>query len=174
MAELTPKREAFAKNFIENGGNATDAARKAGYKKPEQEGCRLLKNADVLAYIAEKQAKLDKLNGTDTMSLADIQKRRAMIARGEVKDSFGFTPAFSEQLKAMSDLEKAITNKEQKEAQQKAAESARAAGEYHLDLDPSDVGRVIGRKGRTISAIRTIVYSVPTEDKKVRIVIDEK
>ena len=44
--------------------------------------------------------------------------------------------------------------------------------EYHLD--PSDVGRVIGRKGRTISAIRTIVYSVPTEDKKVRIVIDEK
>ena len=59
MAELTPKREAFAKNFIENGGNATDAARKAGYKKPEQEGCRLLKNADVSAYIADKQAELD-------------------------------------------------------------------------------------------------------------------
>ena len=132
---LTPKREAFAKNFIENGGNATDAARKAGYRKPEAEGYRLLKNADVSAYIAEKQAKLDKLNGTDTMSLADIQKRRAMIARGEVKDSFGFAPAFSEQLKAMSDLEKAIAVKEEKEAQQKAAESARAAGEYHLDLD---------------------------------------
>ncbi|VKN26523.1 KH domain-containing protein [Streptococcus pneumoniae] len=46
--------------------------------------------------------------------------------------------------------------------------------EYHLNLDQSDVGRVIGRKGRTISAIRTIVYSVPTEYKKVRIVIDEK
>lgn len=135
MAELTPKREAFAKNFIENGGNATDAARKAGYKKPEQEGYRLLKNADVSTYIAEKQAELDRRNGTDTMSLADIQKRRAMIARGEVKDSFGFTPAFSEQLKAMSDLEKAITIKEQKEAQQKAAEAARAAGKYHLDLD---------------------------------------
>ena len=55
MAELTPKREAFAKNFIENGGNATDAARKAGYKKPEAEGYRLLRNADVSAYIAEKQ-----------------------------------------------------------------------------------------------------------------------
>lgn len=135
MAELTPKREAFAKNFIENGGNATDAARKAGYKKPEAEGYRLLRNADVSAYIAEKQAEVDKLNGTDTMSLADIQKRRAMIARGEVKDSFGFTPAFSEQLKAMSDLEKAITIKEQKEAQKRAAEAARASGEYHLDLD---------------------------------------
>lgn len=46
--------------------------------------------------------------------------------------------------------------------------------EYHLDLDQSDIGRVIGRKGRTISAIRTIVYSVPTSGKKVRLVIDEK
>lgn len=46
--------------------------------------------------------------------------------------------------------------------------------EYHLDLDKADIGRVIGRKGRTISAIRTIVYSVPTTDKKVRLVIDEK
>lgn len=132
---LTPKREAFAKNFIENGGNATDAARKAGYRKPEAEGYRLLKNADVSAYIAEKQDQLDKLNGTDTMSLADIQKRRAMIARGEVKDSFGFAPAFSEQLKAMSDLEKAIAVKEEKEAQQKAEDEAKAAKEYHIDLD---------------------------------------
>lgn len=135
MAKLTPRREAFAKNFIRNGGNATDAARKAGYKKPEQEGCRLLKNADVLAYIAEKQAGIDKQNGVDTMSLAEIQKRRAMIARGEVKDSFGFTPAFGEQLKAMNDLEKALTIKEQKEAQRKAEEAARMAEEYHLDLD---------------------------------------
>ncbi|HFI0272943.1 KH domain-containing protein [Streptococcus suis] len=46
--------------------------------------------------------------------------------------------------------------------------------EYHLDLEQSDIGRVIGRKGRTISAIRTIVYSVPTSGKKVRLVIDEK
>ncbi|MBJ8325439.1 KH domain-containing protein [Streptococcus pacificus] len=46
--------------------------------------------------------------------------------------------------------------------------------EYHLDLDPNDVGRIIGRKGRTITAIRSIVYSVPTQGKKVRIVIDEK
>lgn len=46
--------------------------------------------------------------------------------------------------------------------------------EYHLDLDQSDIGHIIGRKGRTISAIRTIVYSVPTSDKKVRLVIDEK
>ena len=46
--------------------------------------------------------------------------------------------------------------------------------EYHLDLAPADIGRVIGKKGRTITAIRAIVYSVPTQCKKVRLVIDEK
>lgn len=46
--------------------------------------------------------------------------------------------------------------------------------EYHLDLDSQDIGRVIGKKGRTITAIRSIVYSVPTTGKKVRLVIDEK
>lgn len=135
MANLTPKREAFAKNIIKNGGNATDAARQAGYKKPAQEGCRLLKNADVQEYIAEHQARIDKINGTDIMSLAEIQKRRTQIAKGEVKDSFGFNPAFGEQLKAMSDLEKALTIKEQREEQAKAEEAARSAGEYHMDLD---------------------------------------
>ena len=46
--------------------------------------------------------------------------------------------------------------------------------EYHLDLAQDDIGRVIGKKGRTITAIRTIVYSVPPQGKKVRLVIDEK
>ncbi|CAM3425662.1 KH domain-containing protein [Streptococcus pluranimalium] len=46
--------------------------------------------------------------------------------------------------------------------------------EYHLDLDASDIGRIIGKKGRTIMAIRSIVYSVPVQGKKVRLVIDEK
>lgn len=45
--------------------------------------------------------------------------------------------------------------------------------EYHLDLAQQDIGRIIGRKGRTITAIRTIVYSVPTQGKKARLVIDE-
>ncbi|HEN0135773.1 TPA: KH domain-containing protein [Streptococcus agalactiae] len=46
--------------------------------------------------------------------------------------------------------------------------------EYHLDLDTQDIGRVIGKKGRTITAIRSIVYSVPTQGEKVRLIIDEK
>lgn len=135
MAKLTPKQKAFADNYIVNGGNATDAARKAGYKCPEVQGCQLLKNPNVAAYIAERQAEIDKINGTDIMSLADIQKRRSQIANGVLTDSFGFSPAFGEQLKAMSDLEKALTIKESQEAQRKAEEEARRAGEYHMDLD---------------------------------------
>ena len=135
MAKLTPKQKAFADNYIANGGNATDAARKAGYKCPEVQGCQLLKNPNVAAYIAERQAEIDKINGTDIMSLAAIQKRRSQIANGVLTDSFGFSPAFGEQLKAMSDLEKALTIKESQEAQRKAEEEARRAGEYHMDLD---------------------------------------
>lgn len=44
--------------------------------------------------------------------------------------------------------------------------------EYHIHLAPDDIGRVIGRKGRVVRAIRTIVYSVRTRGRKrTRIVI---
>lgn len=133
--KLTPKQKAFADNYIKNGGNASDAARKAGYKQPEIQGYENIRKHNIATYIAERQAEIDKLNGTDIMSLADIQKRRSQIASGTLKDSFGFAPAFTEQLKAMSDLEKTLAIKEQKETQKKAEEAARAAGVYHLDLD---------------------------------------
>ncbi len=45
--------------------------------------------------------------------------------------------------------------------------------EYHLNVNPDDVGRVIGKQGRIAKAIRTIVYSVRTkQSKRVRLVID--
>lgn len=132
--KLTPKQKAFADNYIKNGGNASDAARKAGYKQPEIQGYENIRKPNIATYIAERQAAIDKLNGTDIMSLADIQKRRSQIASGTLKDSFGFTPAFTEQLKAMSDLEKTLAIKEQKEAQKQAEEAARNAKEYHMDL----------------------------------------
>lgn len=44
--------------------------------------------------------------------------------------------------------------------------------EYHLYLNPEDIGRVIGKKGRVARAIRTIVYSVRTKNRKrTRLVI---
>ena len=38
--------------------------------------------------------------------------------------------------------------------------------EYNLILHPDDVGRIIGKKGRVIRAIRTIIYSVRNRDEK--------
>jgi len=46
--------------------------------------------------------------------------------------------------------------------------------EYHLYVDPSDVGRVIGKNGRVANAIRTILYSVRVEGhRRVRLVIED-
>lgn len=132
--DLTPKRKAFVEEYIKNGGNASDAARRAGYKNYEVEGSRLIRNDKVLAYIAEKQSLIEKQKGTDIMSLAEIQQRRSMIARGELTDSFGFAPDFSDQLKSMNDLEKTLKIKQEQEEKKAAEEAARNAKEYHMDL----------------------------------------
>lgn len=157
--ELTPKQKAFADEYIKNGGNASDAARKAGYKNYEVEGYRLIRNDKVLSYIAEKQAKIEKQKCTDIMSLAEIQQRRSMIARGELTDSFGFAPDFSDQLKSMNDLEKTLAIKETKEEQQRIAERARLQEVYHLDL--SVVPDVFHRMIRDIRAKKHSEYILP-------------
>lgn len=47
--------------------------------------------------------------------------------------------------------------------------------EYHLNLHPDDIGRVIGRKGRVVRAVRTIVYSIRNRgEKRARIVINDE
>ena len=42
--------------------------------------------------------------------------------------------------------------------------------EYNLKVHADDIGRIIGKQGRIAKAIRTIVYSVRTNDpKKIRL-----
>lgn len=134
--DLTPKQKAFADEYIKNGGNASDAARKAGYaeKNAEVIGAQNLRKLNISAYIAEKQSLIEKQKGTDIMSLAEIQQRRSMIARGELTDSFGFAPDFSDQLKSMNDLEKTLKIKQEQEEKKAAEEAARNAKPYHMDL----------------------------------------
>lgn len=133
---LTPKQEAFALEYIKNGGNASDAARKAGYSNGIIRNAtkKLLEKGCISAYIAEKQSLIEKQKGTDIMSLTEIQQRRSMIARGELTDSFGFAPDFSDQLKSMNDLEKTLKIKQEQEEKKAAEEAARNAKEYHMDL----------------------------------------
>lgn len=134
--DLTPKQKAFADEYIKNGGNASDAAIKAGYaeKNARVIGNQNLTKLNISEYIAEKQSLIEKQKGTDIMSLAEIQQRRSMIARGELTDSFGFAPDFSDQLKSMNDLEKTLKIKQEQEEKKAAEEAARNAKPYHMDL----------------------------------------
>lgn len=127
--ELTQKRKIFADEYIKNGGNATQAAIAAKYseKTAYSQGQRLLKNDDILNYIAKQTDRIEKEQHRDIMSLADIQERRSKIAKGEVVDGLGFAPDFADQLKAMDGLEKALTiaekqrvEREEKEKREKA------------------------------------------------------
>jgi len=50
---LSPKQQIFVDVYV---GNATGAAREAGYKSPEVEGFRLLRNAKIVAALEERNA----------------------------------------------------------------------------------------------------------------------
>lgn len=135
MKSLTVQQKLFADEYIKNGGNATDAARKANYSNPNSQASRLLSNVGISEYIAEKMVGIEKEKGYDIMTLAEIQARRSRIARGEEKDSLGFSPDFSDQIKAMNDLEKALKIKEEQEEKKRLEDAAKNAKPYHLDLD---------------------------------------
>lgn len=128
--ELTPKWKAFADEYIKNGGNGTQAYISAGYSEngANRSAQKLLSKAVISQYIAEKMEQIEKEQHRDIMSLAEIQERRSKIAKGEVVDGLGFSPDFSDQLKAMDGLEKALTiaekhklEAEEKEKREKAA-----------------------------------------------------
>ena len=128
--ELTQKQKAFADEYIKNGGNATQAYISAGYSEngANRSAQKLLSKAVITEYIAEKMEQIEKEQHRDIMSLAEIQERRSKIAKGEVVDGLGFSPDFSDQLKAMDGLEKALTiaekhklEAEEKEKREKAA-----------------------------------------------------
>lgn len=133
--ELTPKQKRFADEYIKNGGNAAQAAKSAGYKYYEGQGRENKRKPAIKAYIAKRQAEIDKQNGTDIMSLADIQAFRARVIKGEEKDAFGLDAGLTDRLKAANDLEKALKIKEEQEEKKRQAEAAMKSKTYHMDLD---------------------------------------
>ena len=131
--ELTIKQKAFADYYIETG-NATEAAKRAGYspRTAYRTGADNLKKPHVAAYIAERQKQIDDER---ICNIAEIQRIRTSIARGERKDDFGFTPENGDILKACADLEKSLKIKEEQEEIQRQREEALNRGIYHTDLD---------------------------------------
>lgn len=45
---------------------------------------------------------------------------------------------------------------------------------YYIRLNPQDIGKVIGRNGRTISAIRNILHAAAKVEKRVQVEILEE
>lgn len=78
LAALPPRRRHFVALFLETL-NATEAARRAGYRSPHPEGARLLQNATVRAAV---DAGLDAFS----MSKSEILARLTRIARGSIAD----------------------------------------------------------------------------------------
>ena len=130
---LTPKQKAFADYYIECG-NAEEAARKAGYSIRYARGNahKLVAHSGISAYIADRQKEIDS---SRICTLREIQEFRSRIVRGEEKDQFDLEVSMGDKLKAANDLEKALAIRAEQEVKEKAAEAARTAGEYHIDLD---------------------------------------
>lgn len=100
--KLTPKQKAFADYYIECG-NATEAARKAGYQSKSlgEDAAKTLKSPKVSAYIAERLGAQDKKRVADA---DEVMEFYTAVMRGEVKDQFGLDTALSDRLKAGAEL----------------------------------------------------------------------
>ena len=134
--ELTPKWKAFADEWIKNGGNATQAYISAGYSEngANRSAQKLLSKTVITEYIAEKMDRIEKEQHRDIMSLAEIQERRSKIAKGEVVDGLGFSPDFSDQLKAMDGLEKALTIAEKQKIEREEKETREVAALWTIPI----------------------------------------
>lgn len=133
MKKITPKQKKFADFYIECG-NATEAAKRAGYseKTAYSIGQRLLKNVEVSAYIAKRQQKIESER---LCTLKEIQEFRSRVIRGEEKDAFGLDIEISDRLSACNQLEKALAIEEMEKERRKREEEALNRGTYHTDLD---------------------------------------
>lgn len=95
---MTPRQKKFCEYYIQSG-NATDAARKAGYSKKTAEaiGCENLRKPEIKAYIRERVGDQDK----ELVANADeVLRFYSAVMRGEVKDQFGLEASLTDRLKA--------------------------------------------------------------------------
>ena len=76
---LSAKRRVFIEEYIHCGWNATEAARRAGYRCPHSQGSRLLENVEIQAAINARIA--ERAMGAD-----EILDRLGEHARGTMAD----------------------------------------------------------------------------------------
>lgn len=94
--KLTPKQQAFADYYIETG-NATEAARIAGYKKPNVQGSQNLEKLSIKSYIEERMKVLDEKR---IAKGEEVLQYLTKVMRGEEKDQFGLDASLQDRTKA--------------------------------------------------------------------------
>lgn len=94
--KLTPKQKAFADYYIELG-NATEAARRAGYKKPNVQGSQNLEKLSIKSYIDERVNALDE---TRIAKGEEVLEYLTKVMRGKEKDQFGLDASLQDRTKA--------------------------------------------------------------------------
>ena len=100
--KMTPKQKAFADYYIECG-NATEAARKAGYKQPHVQGSQNLEKLSISTYIEERLKQIE----SDRIATADeVLRYLTSVMRGETKDQFGLDASLQDRNKAAEMLGK--------------------------------------------------------------------
>ena len=100
--KLTPKQQAFADYYIETG-NATEAARRAGYKQPNVQGSQNLEKLSISSYIAERT------KPTEEKRIAtgdEVMEFFTQVMKGEIKDAFDLPPSLQDRLNAAKELAK--------------------------------------------------------------------
>ena len=100
--KLTPKQKAFADEYL-ICGNATEAARKVGYKQPHVQGSQTLEKLSVSSYIAERQKQIDDSRIAD---VKEVMEFYSAVMRGEVKDQFDMDASLTDRLSAGRELMK--------------------------------------------------------------------
>lgn len=101
---MTPKQKKFCEYYLQSG-NATDAARKAGYsgKTANKIASENLTKPDIARYIAERMGNQDKKLIADT---DEVLRFYSSVMRGEIKDQFGLDASLADRLKAGDSLMK--------------------------------------------------------------------
>lgn len=129
--KLTPKQKKFCEWYIKTG-NATEAAKKAGYSKKTAVyiGAENLRKPQISAYIAERMEKQDAKLIADA---DEVLRFYSSVMRGQEKDQFGLDAALTDRISAAKELMKRYS---------KADDGKREAIE-RLDKILEEIGGVI-------------------------------
>lgn len=130
---LTPKQKAFADYYIETG-NASESARRAGYKCAEQQGKENLQKPTIIAYIAERT----KPREDNRIASGDeVMMFLTAVMRGEVKDAFDLPPSLADRKDAAKELAKRTVDIEARKADADIIKNMQTVADILLNAVPN-------------------------------------